>query len=153
MPGDIRWEIKPFMELSVTELHDLFRLRQEAFVVEQTCAFAEIDGIDPRCVHVLGFAIASNELLACARLVPAGLRFDEPSIGRVVTKQSVRGKGLGGQLMREAVKAMRTLYGPVTLSLSAQLRLQKFYADLGFAPVGELYEEDGIPHVVMRAFI
>jgi ElaA protein len=152
MPGDIRWEIRPFMELSVTELHDLFRLRQAAFVVEQTCAFAEIDGIDPQCVHVLGYS-AGNELLACARLVPPGLRFDEPSIGRVVTKQSVRGTGVGGQLMREAVKAIRRQHGPVTLSLSAQLRLQKFYADLGFAPVGELYEEDGIPHVVMRAFI
>jgi ElaA protein len=55
--------------------------------------------------------------------------------------------------MRESVKASRGLYGHVTLSLSAQLRLQKFYADLGFAPIGELYEEDGIPHVVMRAFI
>ncbi len=140
------------MELSVTELHDLFRLRQEAFVVEQTCAFAEIDGIDPQCVHVLGFS-SSNELLACARLVPPGLRFEEPSIGRVVTKRTVRGTGLGVQLMREAVRAIRSLHGPVTLSLSAQLRLQKFYADLGFAPVGELYEEDGIPHVVMRAFI
>jgi ElaA protein len=152
MPGDIRWEIRPFMELSVTELHDLFRLRQEAFVVEQTCAFAEIDGIDPQCVHVLGFS-PDNKLLACARLVPPGLRFEEPSIGRVVTDRSVRGTGLGAQLMRESVKASRGLYGHVTLSLSAQLRLQKFYADLGFAPIGELYEEDGIPHVVMRAFI
>ncbi len=141
------------MELSVTELHDLLRLRQEAFVVEQACAFAEIDGIDPQCVHVLGFSVATKELLTCARLVPPGLRFDEPSIGRVVTKKAVRGSGLGGRLVRESVGAIRAFYGPVTLALSAQLHLKQFYADLGFTAVDELYEEDDIPHVVMRAFI
>ena len=156
----IHWEIKPFMELSSIELHDLFRLRQQAFVVEQECAFAEIDGIDPQCVHVLGWRVdepqqakVTRELIACSRVVPPGLRFADPSIGRVVTELSVRGTGLGRVLMRETMKALRALYGPTSVSISAQLRLQKFYADLGFVTVGEIYQEDGIPHVVMRANI
>ena len=40
-------------ELTVTELHDLMRLRVEVFVVEQDCPYPELDGrdLDPTTGH------------------------------------------------------------------------------------------------------
>jgi len=81
--------------------------------------------------------------------VPAGLKFAEASIGRVVCDPSTRGTGLGHALMREAVERVRALWGPGPIRIGAQAHLEGFYRQHGFLPDGAPYDEDGIPHIEM----
>lgn len=144
---DIAWRHVRFDELGGREVHDLLRLRQDVFVVEQDCAFADIDGRDPGAIHVLGFD--GSALVACARVFPAGEIAEEAVIGRVVTAPQVRGRGVGRALMAEAVRVAETMSAGAPLRVAAQAHLQPFYESLGFRTVGALYLEDGIPHVDM----
>ena len=79
----ITWRFAPFAELTPREVHDLYRLRAAVFVVEQKCAFQDVDGADTESWHLLAYC--DKELVAYARLIPAGIKFAEPSIGRVIT--------------------------------------------------------------------
>ena len=125
----------------------MMQARSAAFVVEQNCVFLDIDGIDPECWHLLGHDGAT--LVATARLVPPGTKFAEPSIGRVVTTNAVRGTGVGRLLMREAIAQAERLWPHRALRVAAQQHLEKFYTSLGFARTSEPYIEDGIPHIDM----
>ena len=116
--------------------------------MEQTCIFQDMDGADPQCFHLLGER-ADGTLAAYARLVPAGLKFAEASIGRVVTLPAARGGGLGHVLMREAVRALHGLWGAQPIRIGAQARLEAFYRQHGFVPASEIYIEDGIDHIEM----
>ena len=142
----IDWRFARFDELSPREIHDLFRARAAAFVVEQNCAFQDLDGVDPECWHLLGY---EGELLAYARLVPPGVKFDEPSIGRVVTTQAARGTGRGRALMKEALARAEKLWPGRPIRIGAQHRLERFYEDFGFVTASAPYDEDGILHVEM----
>ncbi len=90
-----------------------------------------------------------TELIAYVRCFPAGVTFDEASIGRVVTKPDARGGGLGHLLMAEAVKALEGEWGPQPIRIGAQAHLKAFYGQHGFVDVGKPYIEDGIPHLEM----
>ena len=138
----------PFDRLSGREVHDLLQLRSRVFVVEQTCPFLEPDGLDPKCWHALG---RDGELVvATARIVPPGLKYEEPAIGRVVTAPEVRRTGAGRALMSSAIAQVQRLYPGQSIRLGAQRYLEKFYGSFGFVPIGEPYDEDGIPHIEMR---
>lgn len=137
---------RAFDALQPRELHDALALRAAVFVVEQACLYQDVDGLDPLARHVL--AHDGLELVAYARVLPPGTRFDVTSIGRVVVAPRARGSGLGRRLMEEALRGIEAS-GPVPIALSAQAHLERFYASLGFVP-GERYDEDGIPHVAMR---
>ncbi len=130
-----------FDDLTPLELHDVLRLRAEVFVVEQRCAFQDVDGRDPGALHVLGRE--GGELVAYARIVetPSG-----PQITRVVTSAAVRGTGRGHELMRACLERI----GPRASWLNAQDRLRVFYASHGFEPRGDVFLEDDIPHVRME---
>jgi ElaA protein len=95
--SSLRITYKSFDQLTPAELYSILQLRSEVFVVEQNCVFQDMDGRDPQCFHVM---INQPELIAYARLVPAGVYYKEMSVGRVITKASVRGPGIGKILMR-----------------------------------------------------
>jgi ElaA protein len=116
-------------------------------VVEQQCLFQDMDGADPACHHLLGER--DGAVLAYARLVPAGLKFTEVSIGRVVNDPVTRGTGLGHVLMGEAVVQLQALWGAQPIRIGAQAHLQGFYRQHGFQPDGPIYIEDGIDHIEM----
>lgn len=147
MSLDLTWRCLPFASLSPRSLYDLLRLRTEVFVIEQNCVFQDMDGADPACQHLLGER--EGALLAYARLVPAGLKYPEASIGRVVSDPSTRGTGLGHALMREAVARLHALWGEQPIRIGAQAHLQGFYRQHGFEPAGPIYIEDGIDHIEM----
>lgn len=143
----IRWSLKQFAELSPFELYDILRLRSEVFVVEQQCIFLDMDDKDQQAHHLQGRL--EDELIVSVRILPPGLAYDEPSIGRVVGSPRHRGLGAGKLLMEEAIKATQTLYGQQPIKIGAQQYLKKFYEDLGFIQCSETYLEDDIPHIKM----
>lgn len=144
----MNWHCTPWHELTTTELYDLLALRSAVFVVEQSCAYLDLDGLDPKALHVYAYD-AKGSLKACARILPPGISYPEASIGRVCTALSERRSGLGRELMERTMAYVRAHYGEVPLRISAQEYLVKFYASLGFRKVSEVYLEDGIPHVEM----
>jgi ElaA protein len=139
----IEWVCRSFDDLSVHELYAVMRLRSEVFVVEQNCVYLDPDGYDDRAMHLLGYA--DGELVAYARIFAPGIKYEEASIGRVITSAAVRGTGAGQELMREAVA--RCAPGPIRIG--AQQYLERFYGSFGFVRVSEPYDEDGIAHVEM----
>lgn len=147
MNMELRWVRAGLHELTPQQLHDLFRLRVDTFVVEQACAYPELDGRDPECVHILGFT-PDHELVACCRIVPPG---DDgtPHIGRVVVRADHRGRKIAHALMEQAMMAVRALHGAAPCGLAAQAQLERFYAHYGFQRIGPDYDWDGIPHVDM----
>ena len=144
----LSWTIKPFDKLTLTELYTLLRLRVEVFVVEQNCPFQDIDGLDDRAYHLLGYT-AAGELAAYARLFDAGISYEQVAIGRVAVGLAHRRLGLGQELMQQAVAQCEVLFGGQAIKLGAQLYLKRFYEGFGFVQCGEGYLEDGIPHIPM----
>lgn len=139
---------KPFNDLTVTELYQALKLRSEIFVVEQNCVFLDQDDKDYACHHLLLFD-EEQELVAYARIVPAGKSYPEASIGRIVSSSKVRGKGVGKVLVQIAIDTAKQLYGDVPLRIGAQFYAVKFYEIFGFKAEGEIYDEDGIDHIEM----
>ncbi len=143
----ITWVLKKFDELGPRELYAILQLRAEVFVVEQQCVFQDLDNKDQASWHLMGWE--DTLLLAYTRLVPPGISYTEPSVGRVVTSPGVRGGGMGRELMKQSIEQCRKLFGNTTIRIGAQLYLQGFYGSLGFIPTGEIYLEDGIQHIEM----
>ena len=143
----MRVEIKPFSELNLQELYALLRMRSEIFVVEQECIYLDLDGKDTDALHVLGWK--GTELCGYCRVFRPGDYFKEASIGRVAVSSQFRGNGYGARLMEFTIQAIEKEMGDCPIAISAQAYLQRFYEELGFQPEGELYKEDGIPHIRM----
>ena len=143
------WSFDSFKALSAQSLYALLALRSEVFVVEQACAFQDLDGLDAQAWHLQGRSTAGGALLAYARCLPPGAKYAEASIGRVATRESARGTGLGHALMRQALACVERQWGPQAIRIGAQARLERFYGQHGFKRVGEAYLEDGIEHIEM----
>jgi ElaA protein len=143
----IAWRSLPFAALAPGDLYALLQLRTEVFVIEQACVFQDMDGSDADAVHLLGST--DGALVAYARCFAAGVKFAEASIGRVVTRDTLRGQGAGHVLMRQAIACVFEHWGPQPIRIGAQARLEKFYRQHGFQVAGLPYIEDGIPHVEM----
>ena len=144
----MNWHCTPWPELNTTALYDILALRAAVFVVEQACAYLDLDGLDREALHVYAYD-ANGSLKACARILPAGIAFPEASIGRVCVALSERRNGLGKELMRRTLAQVQAHYGDVPLRISAQQYLLRFYESFGFRQVSETYLEDGIPQVEM----
>lgn len=142
-------KVKHFSALSLKELYDLLALRQLVFVVEQNAAYQDNDGNDEHCWH-LWIEDEETCLAAYGRIVPAGLKFDELSIGRILTAPSHRRHGFGRAIVKSLIETAQAQFGACPIRISAQLYLRKFYEDFGFVAVSEVpYAEDGIPHIEM----
>ncbi len=141
------WILKKFEELSVAELYEILKLRSEVFVVEQNCVFLDMDDKDQRSLHLMG--LHENKLVAYTRLVPAGVSYEYPSIGRVVTSPTARQNGFGKLLMEKSIQECRNIFGNTTIKIGAQLYLKKFYESFGFIQSSDTYLEDGIEHIEM----
>lgn len=154
-------------ELTPRTFHDIARLRQEVFVIEQECAYLDLDGRDaentteqfwieaaPSATGTEATASPVEQAPTIAPTIAATLRVlseedREPglhAVGRVATDAAHRGKGLAAALMT----AVLAEYGSGPLVLEAQSHLTGWYGRFGFAPDGAEYLEDGIPHTPMR---
>lgn len=138
---------KPFDSLTVKELYAILRLRSEIFVVEQNCVFLDMDNKDQSCQHLMLYQ--NKELMAYARIVPAGISYQQASIGRIISSNAARGKGFGKQLLQLSIDNCKRLYGNKPIKIGAQLYLKAFYESFGFVTSSEVYDEDGIDHIEM----
>jgi ElaA protein len=153
----ISWKLARFDELSAREIHDIYQARIAVFVVEQTCPFQDVDGADPASWHLMGWAKLGPRLrgdgepalAAYCRLVPPGVKFAEPSIGRVLTTEAARRTGAGRSLMREALARAAAMWPDRAIRIGAQVYLERFYGEFGFVKASDTYIEDGIPHIEM----
>ena len=143
----MNWTWHRFADLGVDNLHDALQLRSRVFILEQG-PYLDVDGHDRSAWHLLGRNEAGT-LVAYLRVVDPGIKFGEPSIGRVITAPEVRGSGLGRALMREGLAGCARHWPGQANRFSAQVRLQHFYVGLGFSLAGDEYLEDGIPHIEM----
>ncbi|MEU6023192.1 GNAT family N-acetyltransferase [Micromonospora sp. NPDC047134] len=136
--------IAGFADLDARTFHDLVRLRIDVFVVEQECAYPELDGrdLEPGTRHL--WLARDGAVLAYLRILadPDGVA----RIGRVVVAPSARGAGHAGRLLAAALAEI----GDRPCVLEAQSHLVDFYARHGFTVSGPDYVEDGIPHTPMR---
>lgn len=139
--------VKTFDQFTIHELHDVFQLRSEVFVVEQDCVYQDIDGKDLKALHVIGKK--DGKVVAYTRCFQPGIYFEEASIGRVVVAQEARKFKYGHEIMKASKEAIATHYNTETIKISAQTYLLKFYQSHGFQQLGEGYLEDGIPHIAM----
>ncbi|HEY2452504.1 MAG TPA: GNAT family N-acetyltransferase [Scandinavium sp.] len=145
----IQWNDLHHSQLTVQQLYALLQLRCEVFVVEQTCAYQDVDGDDlvGENRHILGWR--DGELVAYARILKSDAEFEPVVIGRVIVSRAVRGEKLGVQLMEQTLASCQQYWPQKALFLGAQAHLQPFYARFGFSPVTDIYDEDGIPHIGM----
>ncbi len=142
-----RWICSPYDQVDKKSLYAILQLRAEVFVVEQDCAYQDLDGFDAEALHLCGWL---GEALVCyARINAPGTKANETSISRVIVRQSHRGGGLGRLLMGEALAHCRRLWPGATVALAAQQYLEEFYASLGFRAVSAPYADAGIFHVDM----
>ena len=150
-PDTISWQFSDFDDLSPRDIYAALQLRQMVFIVEQTCPYLDADGLDAAARHLLGWLPGAGEplLAAYVRILPPGVKYTEPSIGRVVTHPEVRRTGLGKQLMHEAIRRTQMLAPGAAIRIGAQQYLERFYAEFGFRVASEPYDEDGIPHIEM----
>ncbi len=136
-------------QLDVATLYDVLALRSAVFVVEQECAYQDIDGFDlaEGTVHVIGRDVG---IAAYARVLAPDDTHPTPRIGRVIVASEARGRQLARPLMRKALESCAQHWPAHVVELGAQAHLTGFYESLGFEVVSEPYDEDGIPHLWMR---
>ncbi|MGD1857162.1 MAG: GNAT family N-acetyltransferase [Leptolyngbyaceae cyanobacterium] len=145
----IAWSWKSFDALSTLELYDVLRVRQQVFIIEQTCIYSDLDGADLTCWHLTGRS-DKEDLVAYLRVLPPTEQRPEPAIGRVLVMPNARGLGLGRQLLAEGMLRTQRQFPGYDIVLSAQHHLEQFYGGFGFYSVSKPYLEDGIPHIAMR---
>jgi len=143
----MKWTNHKFEELSGHEVYEMLKLRVDVFIVEQNCAYHEVDGHDYDAIHI--FCTDEDGLAAYARLLPANVKYMEPSIGRVIIRENRRGTGLAHILMERSVELAKNYWKPERIRLQAQHHLVGFYEKHGFNAITEPYEDGGIPHVDM----
>ncbi|MGM8870460.1 GNAT family N-acetyltransferase [Psychrobacter sp. 2Y5] len=153
--------IKTFDELTSVDIYHILKARSQVFVVEQNCAYQDMDELDFDCLHLV--AHQNEALVGYCRIIPpeyntlrSNLTDDEhlntamSAIGRVLVLSAYRGQGLARQIMTQAITHCRKKYGKKRpIIISAQTYLLSFYQSLGFVPEGDYYLEDNIEHVKM----
>lgn len=141
------WICVPLTELDHELLYAMLRLRAEVFVVEQDCAYQDLDGHDRDALHLCG--LKGGELVCYARINAPGTKIGYTAISRVLVKKAYRDSGLGRLLMGEALEHCEQQWPDAEIGLAAQRPLVDFYESLGFRPVSGPYDDEGIPHVDM----
>lgn len=147
----IDWHFSRFADLTPFDLYDVLAARQNVFILEQTCLYPDIDGYDLEAHHLLGWrdVDGKRQLAAYLRVLAPGAKYDEMSLGRVVTTPAARGSGAGRALLDQGISHAEALHPGHRIRIGAQQYLERFYASFGFETVSAPYDEDGIMHIDM----
>ncbi len=147
----IDWQFSSFKDLGPADLYEVLAQRQQVFILEQACLYPDIDGLDPVAHHLLGWRTVEGkrQLVAYLRVLGPGVKYDEMSLGRVITTQAARGSGAGRALLARGIDCAEALYPGHRIRIGAQQYLEQFYQSFGFVTVSAPYDEDGIQHIDM----
>jgi ElaA protein len=147
----IEWQRSSFAELTPGQLYEVLAQRQQVFILEQTCLYPDMDGLDLEAHHLLGWRIENGkrELAAYLRILAPGAKYTEMSIGRVLTTPAARGSGAGRELLARGIEYAEHLHPGHRIKIGAQAYLEQFYQSFGFRTISEPYDEDGIKHIDM----
>jgi ElaA protein len=147
----IEWQWLAFNDIPRHDWYEVLMQRQQVFILEQTCLYPDIDGLDPQSHHLMGWKNidGQRQLAAYLRCLPPGLKYAEMSLGRVLTTAAARGGGVGRQLLEQGIAHANLQHPGHGYRIGAQHHLEKFYASFGFRTVTAPYDEDGIMHVDM----
>ncbi len=137
--------VKHFSQLTRDELFAIYKLRVAVFVVEQQCAYPEVDDADKTAYHL--WLSDAGGIQAYLRVLPPHATFDTASIGRVIAVK--RRQGLGGRIVAEGIRAAREKFGAEAITIEAQTYARSLYEKAGFVQSSEEFLEDGIPHIQM----
>lgn len=145
------WQCSSFNELSNANLYQVLQQRQLVFVLEQKCLYNDFDGYDQEAHHLLGWQVQDGrrQLGAYLRILAPGAKYEEMSLGRVLTASGARGSGIGRELLAQGIAHAQRLHPGHRIRIGAQQYLEAFYAGFGFVTVSAPYDEDGIMHVDM----
>jgi len=147
----IEWQWQHFSSFSGSDLYEVLRQRQAVFVLEQTCLYPDLDGYDLDAYHLMAWRTTGGErtLAAYLRCLAPGAKYDEMSLGRILTPAASRGTGIGRELVAEGIRRAENQHPGHRIRIGAQQRLEKFYQSFGFVTVSDPYDEDGILHIDM----
>jgi ElaA protein len=147
----IEWQRSSFADLTPAQLYEVLARRQQVFILEQTCLYPDMDGLDLEAHHLLGWRIENGkrELAAYLRILAPGAKYTEMSIGRVLTTPAARGSGAGRELLARGIEYAEHLHPGHRIKIGAQAYLEQFYQSFGFRTISEPYDEDGIKHIDM----
>lgn len=143
----MNYNIKKFSELENNELYQILELRCEVFVVEQNCAYNDVDNKDQDAYHLL--LEDNKKIVAGLRILKKDVSYDQISIGRVVVSKEHRGLGIAKEMMLKAIEFIENDLSEKEIKISAQAYLIDFYKSIGFVEVSQVYLEDDIPHIDM----
>ncbi|SHK05065.1 ElaA protein [Reichenbachiella agariperforans] len=142
-------QIKSFDQLDIHSLYRLLKLRVDVFVVEQNCPYPELSEKDQVSDHYMLYD--GEELAAYLRTYER-----EPGvygIGRIVTDVRYRGKGLAGNLIRQAMARIQATEGAKEIYVQGQSHLIQYYESFGLTVCSEEYLEDNIPHTDLHVIL
>ena len=145
--NQLKWQALKFSDLDKSQVYSILELRQKVFVVEQNCAYQDLDGLDQVASHVT--CIQKSQIIAYARGLPPAKDSSYSTLGRIVVAVEKRGAGLGRELIKRSIENNLLEWPNRMIRISAQSYLIDFYKDLGFEVKGSEYLEDGIPHTQM----
>ena len=145
---ELTWETKFFNELNINELYTILQLREEVFTLEQHCFYQDMDGLDQKAAHLLGYD--GEKLVAYARLFEFEEHYGSAAFGRVLIHKDYRKMKLGKILIDKILSEMERLFGEQKITISAQYYLLDFYKKFGFQPIGEPYDDAGVKHIRME---
>lgn len=150
VPGypDLHWCWYSLGDMEPVLLYDLLALREAIFVVEQTCIYHELDGLDKTALHLL--VTQKENVVACLRVLPPETAEGRVRIGRVAVSADFRKRGLARFMVLNANEKIAVDYPSCDIYLDAQTYLKNFYLSLGFQVCGAEFLEDGIPHIPMQ---
>lgn len=145
----VKYTIKGFDDLTAVDVYYILQARSQVFVVEQQCAYQDIDEVDFDCLHLV--AHMNKTLIGYCRIIPpnVGGTNPNPRIGRVLVIPDNRLNGVAREIMTRAIKYCHSKYGKKPIQIAAQTYLIDFYQSLGFEAIGQPYDEDGLEHIDM----
>ncbi len=140
-------EIKKFDELTINELYEILKLRNDIFIVEQKCLYQDVDDRDKNSYHLM--IKKKDEIIAYLRILEKDVSFEEISFGRVMVKENYRGKGISRQLIQDAIDFIQNYLKEYEIRIEAQYYPINFYSSFGFVTIGDKFLSDGIEHIEM----
>jgi ElaA protein len=143
----ISWQWCDLSELTTSQWYAVVAAREAVFVVEQKCAYQELDGWDLRATHLIAWR--GDEVAAYLRCFAPGVKWPEASLGRILTTQPFRSSGLGRALVARGLERIDAQHPGSPVRISAQSHLERFYLSFDFRVDSAPYLEDGIPHIEM----